>query len=200
MEEVEVKFLNIDPKEIERKILALGGHKLFDRVFKRIVFDHPDLRLNAKGAYLRLRDEGDRIMLAYKERQGVTAHDGSSNDSSMLEEQTEVGDFDTMAKILRHIGLKDKFYEENRRIHFELGKAEVDIDYWPLLKPYMEIEAPSWAEVERTTRQLGLDPADKKIFTTFQVYKLAGINELDYDILTLEHQVKKSDHQPNSVV
>jgi len=39
---------------------------------------------------------------------------------------------------------------------------------------------------------LGLNPKDKKIFATFQVYQLEGINELDYDVITFEKVVKKT--------
>lgn len=39
---------------------------------------------------------------------------------------------------------------------------------------------------------LGLDPTDKKIFTAHQVYKMAGIDEFDFDELTFERQLKKT--------
>jgi len=38
---------------------------------------------------------------------------------------------------------------------------------------------------------LKLDPKDKKIFSTYQVYQLKGIDENDYQILTFEKTVKK---------
>lgn len=189
MEEIEVKFLDIDAKAMEQKILASGGVKKFDRVFRRISFDHPDLRLNSAGAWVRLRDEGDQVTLAYKQRQGMKE---GKNDDTMIEEQVVVDDFEMTAKILRHIGLKDKFYEENRRIQFDLDGVEVDIDIWPLLKPYLEIEAASWEKVDETIKLLGLDQKDKKIYPTYEVYKLNGIEEHDYQILTFDKQVKKA--------
>lgn len=188
MEEIEVKFLDIDPIEVEKKILSLGGTKKFDRVFRRIVFDTPDLSLNSKGAWIRLRDEGERIALSYKQRLGM---DKKGNDDGMIEEEIEVSDFDMTAKILRHSGLKDKFYEENRRVQFDLGGVELDIDYWPLLKPYLEIEAGSWEDIDKTIELLELDPKEKKIYPTYEVYKLNGIDELSYDVLTFDKQVKK---------
>lgn len=188
MEEIEVKFLDIDPGTLEKKILSLGGKKKFDRVFRRIVFDTPDLSLNSKGAWIRLRDEGDRIALSYKQRLGM---DKKGNDDGMIEEEVEVSDFDMTAKILRHGGLKDKFYEENRRVQFDLNGVELDIDYWPLLEPYLEIEADSWQTIDKTAKLLGFNPKDRKIYPTFELYKLNGIDELSYDILTFEKQVKK---------
>lgn len=34
MEEFEVKYLDIDPDEIEQKLVALGAKKMFDRVYR----------------------------------------------------------------------------------------------------------------------------------------------------------------------
>ena len=66
MEEREVKFLNIDPGAIEKKLKNIGAKRIFDKVYRRRVFDHPDLRFNEKGAFLRLRDEGDKITMTFK--------------------------------------------------------------------------------------------------------------------------------------
>ena len=46
MEEIEAKFLDINPQKIEKTLLSLGAKKVFDRVFKFRVFDYPDLRLH----------------------------------------------------------------------------------------------------------------------------------------------------------
>jgi hypothetical protein len=39
--------------------------------------------------------------------------------------------------------------------------------------------------------KLGLDPRDKKIFSTYQVYALYGIDENQYQTITFEKQIKK---------
>lgn len=193
MEECEVKFLNIDVDQLITKIESLGGVKQFDRIFKRIVFDYPDLRLNdEKAAWVRLRDEGDRVTLSYKQRLEVGT-DGS-NDRSMLEHEVEVSNFEQTAEIFRSIGLIDKFYEENRRIQYILDNVELDIDYWPQLKPYLEIEADSWDKVDAMIGKLGFDPADKKIYSTHQIYADAGINENDYKRITFEEMVRRQNH------
>jgi adenylate cyclase class 2 len=191
MQENEVKFLNIDPDEIENRLREIGAEKIFDKIYKRRVFDYPDLRLNEKGAYLRLRDEGDKITFTFKQRLGIKGNDGKSNDDGMEEIEVEVSDFEKTAEIILKMGLIEKFYEENRRVRYKLRNIEFDIDFWPLLEPYLEIEAPSWKEVDEGIELLGLDPKDKKIFSTFQVYQLSGINELDYKILTLDKVIKK---------
>jgi adenylate cyclase class 2 len=191
MEEREVKFLNIDPQLIEEKLQKLGAQRVFEKLYKRRVFDYPDLRFDKEGAYVRLRDEGDKITLTFKKRIGAKARDGSVNDEGMEEIEVNVSDFKKTALILERIGLKEKFYEENRRIRYVLEGIEFDIDFWPGIKPYLEIEASSWELVEKGIEMLGLDPKDKKIFSTYQVYQLNGIDENAYSEITFERMKKK---------
>lgn len=191
MEEIEVKFLNINPEIIEKKLVKLGAKKDFDRIFRRRVFDYPDLRLDKMGAWIRLRDEGDKITLTFKQRVGMQGHDGKTNDRTMEEIEVMVNDFEKTAELLTKIGFKEKFYEENRRIKYHFGSVEFAIDFWPALEPYLEIEGSSWEAVDKAIGSLGLDPEQKRIFSTFQIYQLKGINENDYQEITFEKMLKK---------
>ncbi len=190
-EEIEVKFLNIEPREIEKKLKKIGAKKIFDKFYRRRIFDYPDLRLHKKGAWIRIRDEGGKTTLTFKQRLGIKSHDGKINDEGMREIEIEVKGFGETANFLRSIGLKEKFYEENRRIRYKLGEIEFDIDFWPKLKPYLEIEAPSWEEIDKAIDLLEFDAKDKKIFSTYQIYQLAGINEEDYREITFQGLTKK---------
>jgi adenylate cyclase class 2 len=192
MEEIEVKFLDIDVPKIEAKLKSIGAKKAFDRLYRRRVYDYPDLRLNANGSWVRVRDEGDKVTMGYKHRLGVTSSDGSTNDTGMEEIEVVVSDFDNASLLLEKIGLKQKFYEENRRVRWVKDDIEFDLDTWPLLNTYLEIEASSWDQIDEAIKLLGLKPEDKKILVAFQVYQLAGLNEHDYDVLTFDKVVKKS--------
>lgn len=187
-EEIECKYLDIDPKAIAKKLEVLGANRKFKRLFRRYVFDYPDLRLDEQSAWLRLRDEGDRIALTYKQRQGVAA---GKNDAGMTEIEVAVGDFDTTASLLRAVGLVPKFYEENWRTAYDLDGVEVVIDEWPLIPPYVEIEGNSWETVDKAATRLGFDPEEKLICSTMQVYEKYGINESGYSVLTFDQQIKK---------
>ncbi|MFA5431802.1 MAG: class IV adenylate cyclase [Candidatus Paceibacterota bacterium] len=191
MEEIEVKFLNIDPVLIEKKLIAIGAKRIFEKLYKRRIFDYPDLKLHKKGAWIRLRDEGEKITLTYKERVGMKTFDGKTNDDSMEEIEINVSDFKKTAELLNRAGFIEKFYQENKRIRYQFGDIEFDIDFWPRLEPYLEIEAPSWERVEEGVKLLGLNSDDKKIFTTTQVYKLKGIEDIEYKEMTFERMIKK---------
>lgn len=191
MEECEVKFLNIDPEQLEKQILDLGGVKQFDRIFKRVVLDYPDWRLNEDKSWVRVRDEGDKVTFSFKKR--IDASEDGSNDKTMIEHEVVVSDFEETIELLHQIGMIDKFYEENRRVQYKLDNVELDIDYWPQLNPYLEIEASSWDEVDAMVAKLGLNPDDKKIYSTHQIYAQNGIEEHDYKRITFEEMVKRND-------
>lgn len=189
MEEIEVKFLNVHKPELEKKLEEVGARKVGEYFYKRQVFDYPDLSLDKKGAWIRLRDEGDQIMLSYKQRLGMQGTSG--NDAGMKEIEFEVKDFEKTALFLYELGLANKFYFENKRTRYEKDGVEFDIDEWPLLEPYLEIEAESWEKIDAAIALLGFDKADAKKFSTTQIYELAGINDKDYAKLTFTEAVKK---------
>ncbi|MCL4392316.1 class IV adenylate cyclase [Patescibacteria group bacterium] len=191
MEEKEVKFLNVNKEELENKIAGLGATKEGDYFYKREVFDYPDFRLDKNGAWLRLRDEGNRITLSYKQRLGIKSEDGSISDESMKEVEIVVNDFEKTAVLLKELGFIEKHYAENKRTRWIKDGVEFDIDTWPALEPYLEIESSTWEKVDEAIAWLGLDPKDKKIFSTNQIYKMKGMDIIDYIRLTFDGLVKR---------
>lgn len=127
MEEIEIKFLDIETDEIEKKILSLGGKKVGDYHYRRIIFDYPDFRLDKNGGWLRLRDEGEKITLTYKQRLSSN-FDSLEGDEGMYEKETIVEDFDATREILLKIGLIEKMYQENKRRRYIIDAVECDID------------------------------------------------------------------------
>ncbi len=188
-EEIECKFLDVDVSGLRSKLAKLGASKRFTRVFKRYIFDFPGWPLDQNNSWLRVRDEGDKVTVSFKQRQGVKK---GQNDAGMKEVEVSVDDFEKMAEVFRSIGMVTKFYEENRRTLFELDGVEVAIDEWPMIPPYVEIEGPSWAQVDGVAKKLGFDPKDKMICSTMQVYEKYGIEEKAYEVLTFKKQIRRT--------
>lgn len=194
MEEFEIKFLDINSTEIEQKLLSLGAQKVADYHYRRIVFDYSDFRLDKQGAWLRLRDEGEKITLTFKQRLGDQIHT-LAGDSGMFERETEVKDFDATREILLKTGLVEKMYQENKRTRYILDGVECDIDTWPLLNPYLEIEGDSWDKVYATAEKLGFKREDAKIFSANQIYRLKGLDDRNYVKLTFDEQIERKDNK-----
>ncbi len=68
---------------------------------------------------------------------------------------------------------------------------EFDIDTYPELEPYLEIESYSWQKIDEAIAWLCLDPADKRIFSTNQIYKMKGMTVGDYVRITFDGLVKR---------
>lgn len=57
--------------------------------------------------------------------------------------ETPVGDFQATAEILRSLGLREVRYQENYREEWRLADVVFDIDTWPDLPTFLEIEGPA---------------------------------------------------------
>ncbi len=77
MEEIEVKFLEVNAEELENKLSNIGAEKIGETLSRITNFDYPDYRLKEEKAWVRLRSEFGKTTLAYKQRLGVSSEDGS---------------------------------------------------------------------------------------------------------------------------
>jgi adenylate cyclase class 2 len=140
-----------------------------------------------------LRDEGEKITLAYKQRLGVKVNDGSISDDGMKEIEVVVSDFNLTDQFLKSINLIEKFYEENKRERYILDEVEIDIDTWPMIPTYVEFEGSSWDSVKKVSEKLGFNWEDHLRCTTMQIYRKYGIEENDYSVITFIEQIKKTE-------
>tara|TARA_B100000683_G_scaffold271897_2_gene313967 strand:+ start:291 stop:887 length:597 start_codon:yes stop_codon:yes gene_type:complete len=193
MEEIELTFIDIDTNEIEKKFIKLGAQKVGDFHYRRIVFDQNDFSLDKKAAWVRLRDEGDQITLTFKQRLGNNVRDKLDGDDGMYEREVIVSDFDATRDILLKAGLIEKMYQENKRTRYILDGVECDIDTWPLLEPYLEIEGSNWKSVHETVDKLGLNQENGMKISTNQIYRMKGLDDRNYTKMTFEEQVERKD-------
>lgn len=152
--EIEAKWVNVDFEVIRQKLRELGATLVQpERLMTRQVFDYPDKRLQKVGAWVRVRNEGEKITLSYKRLESRTAH-------GMKEATVAIDDFDAACTILESIGLESYAYQETKRESWKLGRVEIELDIWPWIPGFVEIEAASEDELKKAAEQLGLDYAD----------------------------------------
>ncbi|MEK7585967.1 MAG: class IV adenylate cyclase [Patescibacteria group bacterium] len=190
MEEIEIKFLEIDVPELEKKLTAIGAEKAGEYDYHRATFDFPDWRLNTGHAWLRLRTDGKETTLTYKQRLGVKANDGSISDEGMKEIEIIVDDYEKTYELLKSIGFIIKREQENKRIKYIKDNVHYDIDFWPKIPTFLEVEGPSLAEVKEAAKELGFNPEDGLIGSAKQVYKKYGFEENDYTSMTFNEWIK----------
>jgi adenylate cyclase class 2 len=164
--EFEAKVLGVEPAELAERILALGGVRGAERLMRRYVYD---VQAGDESRWIRLRDSGTAVTLTVKE----IAHDGIDGTT---ETEVMVGDFETTNELLRRIGFEAKSYQENRRSSYELQGAELEIDWWPLIPPYLEIEGRSREHVIDVAGLLGIPESELTGENTTKVYARYGID------------------------
>lgn len=147
--EIEAKFLNVNHDDIRQRLTELGGIcEQPMRMMRRVTIETSDLV--QKNAYVRIRDEGHRVTMTYKQFNELSI-DGAK------EIEIIVSSFENALLLLDAAGLPAQSYQESKRETWQLGSAEVVLDEWPWLAPYIEIEATDESIVKSAAGQLGFD-------------------------------------------
>lgn len=162
--EIEATFLNVDVDQLRSKLRTAGGKcEQPMRLMRRVVSEPP--ALFAKHAFVRVRDEGDKVTMTYK--QGHNS--GVITDPKEIE--ITVSNFEDAVAILEEAGLKGSSYQETKRETWKLDDVEVVIDEWPWLEPLAEIEGPTEAKVREVAKILGFDWNDVLIGAVTRAYQ-----------------------------
>ena len=149
--EIEAKFLDIDPNSLREKLKTIDAKLVYpERMMTRKVFDFSDHRLEKEGAWIRVRNEGDRVTLSYKKLVDRSLH-------GTKEITVVVNDFDETCNLLLVLGFKQDSFQETKREKWEFNDCEITIDTWPWIPTFVELEAPDEDIIKSLAEKLGLD-------------------------------------------
>lgn len=178
--EYEVRILEIDVDKIIKKLENLGASLQWDFIQRRYVYDvYPK---NDK-KWIRLRTNGKVSTLTVKNLV-------SSNIDGTQELEIEVDNFERCNLLLKELGFESRNYQENRRIQYLFNGVEIDIDFWPLIPTYMEIEGPSEEAVYHVLSVLGFEKEAATSKDVDSIYYDYGIELKDILELKLEDERK----------
>ena len=118
------------------------------RLMRRVTIETPEMK--QKDAFLKVRDEGDRITLTYKQFKTLSV-DGA------LEREVTLNDFDETIALLAAVNLPYHSFQESKRETWHCDNVEIVIDEWPWLNPYIEIEADGVMAVKDFAKKLDLN-------------------------------------------
>lgn len=144
MKEIERKVFDINPQEVEEKLLKFGAQKAFDGLMKVMFFDYPDGRIKDKGDLLRVREfSGGKVEVTCKTNRRVEG-ENKVYDEYILEGH----DFEEAVKFCESLGFEVSCRYEKRRKIFIMPNAEVVIDEYPKIPALMEIEAHAEEDID----------------------------------------------------
>lgn len=185
--EIELNVYNVDKGEVTRRLESLGAKFIGRYFFKRINFQLP--ASSGKGgerrAWLRLRTDGTKTMLTFKEQRGAAI-------SQRYEAEVGVEDFIKAVNVIFRIMPDSEYdYFENERDEYELYDVHVTIDKFPHLPHSMEIEGPDEKSVYAALEKIGIKgekvETTEKAVPTGDYYALHGV---DYTKVQQEYKTK----------
>ena len=179
--EIEAKFVSVSHDDLRERLARLGAEcEQPMRLMRRVVY-HGN---SDKDAYFRVRDEGYRVTMTYKE-----FHDASSI-HGVSEIETTVGNFDQAVALLDQTELHRETYQETKRENWRLGDVELMLDEWPWVDPFVEIEGPSEAAVRDVAEKLGFDWNDAVYGGVATVYlkKYTGMGDHEAAAIIINRQ------------
>ena len=145
--EYELRVLDIDAEKVIKKLEELGAEKIAEFNYKRRVYNfHPAV----DHKWIRLRTDGKKTTLTIKKLESFEI-DGTK------ELEIEVSDFEETNLVLNELGYTAHTYQENKRIRYMLNGVELDIDSWPYIPTYLEIEGKSEEAVKDMVKLLEVD-------------------------------------------
>ena len=174
--EYEIRILEINQDEMIKKLETLGATKKGEFEQKRYVYD---LKPVQNGKWIRLRTNVKNTTLAYKDIVSDTI-DGTK------EVEFEVSSIRDAEEFLNKIGFNYRSLQENKRIQYILDGVEIDIDTWPMIPTYMEIEGESEEKVNKMIEKLDVDKSKITALNCDDIYRniynidISGIKELKF--------------------
>lgn len=147
--ELEVRFIKIDKPSLLKKLRELGAKDLGEDLLRELIFDNKARTFNSERKLIRIRTTRKGSTLTFKDHRKVSY--------KVPEIEFGIEDPDKAAQFLRKLGYKDVRRQEKRRHKFQLEGCTIDIDTWPGVDPYVEVEGPSKDSIKRVSEKLGFN-------------------------------------------
>ncbi len=165
--EIEVKFFDVPLADIREKLKLLGAKcKTPERLMRRVVFGS-EANKGMTCTYGRVRDEGNTVTMSAK-------YSARNNEIlSQREIELTINNFDDGVALLESFGLAATNRQENKRETWQVENGTlIELETWPQLPTYIEIEGPSVEAIQKVASDLGLDWGKHITDTTGKLYAL----------------------------
>ena len=176
--DVRIKILDVDPKDIDERLSKSGARKIFNRLMTRtLMFDHQTLRLRNTGRVLRLRQVGKKVFLSIK-----SGGDGApeSRFQKVYESELELNDFNQAFSLFESLGFTAFRYQEKLRTGYTTSRGvHIELDEFPKIPSYIEIEGPTEDVVNDCVLQIGYSPNDIVRMSATEVLRHYGVKDVD---------------------
>ena len=132
--------------------------------------------------WIRLRKTNDNTTITVKH---ILAPDETCI-QQMLETELEVSNMTEANNLLEALGFYHRNDEEKERISYNLFDHTIDIDTWPGIPTYVEVEGDSQEDLSQFLSKLGYSLSDTVSCSPDEIYLQHGISVLDRKTLKFE--------------
>ncbi|MCL2439938.1 MAG: hypothetical protein FWD15_05530 [Alphaproteobacteria bacterium] len=166
--ENEIKVLDVDAAALEGRLLQMGASKVYDDIRVITTYDTADRTLRRSGKLVRITEEGAVKVSMHVGRDPET-RDVIKYKASRFEEQQ---------RFLLELGFSPIAQVSARRISFELDGRDFDIDFFPGIPSFMEIDVEnlSQAALDDLLEKLGVRSNKIVKLGTEEIHSLYGVD------------------------
>lgn len=151
--EIETKVLDIDLEKIKEKLISLNATKISEN---RLIVDWYRLRGIKEGEdpwFLRIRSYSDgRHEVTWKAKSDIL---GTARKHKEI--NFDIAEPEKLGDLFEEIGLEKYAHQEKDRTSFIYKDWQFDIDIYPKMPAFMEIEGKSEEHVNEAIKLLGLE-------------------------------------------
>lgn len=170
--EHEIKVLDIDIDNLIEKLKEIGANEVYNDTRTIIALDTLDKYfLNKKDKLIRITDEGNVKVTMHVNQSDPESKKGIKFKTSRLKETMD---------FFSELGLNPISNVKAHRISYELGKIDFDIDKFPAIPPFLEIDVEYIEDegytIESILKVLGLENNRVVVMGTEDIHKLYNVN------------------------
>ena len=147
--ETEIKFLEIDVLSLKTKLSELHAEDLGEDLYREVIFYSKNSDFRKEKKIVRLRRTKNGNFLTYKEHPKV----GSS---TSIEIEITVDNEEKTIAFLEKLGLIAFRIQEKKRHSFLIDSIRVDVDTWPGIPTYVELEGDDEESLIKLSQKLEL--------------------------------------------
>lgn len=151
--EIETKVLNIDTKDIKRKLVSFGANKTQET---RLTVDWYRIKGTKEGEdpwFLRIRSNSEeRYEVTWKAKSDILGTARKHKEINFNIQEPE-----KLSDLFEELGLEKYAHQEKDRTSFSYKDWQFDIDQYPKMPAYLEIEGISEDHVNQAIKLLGLE-------------------------------------------
>ena len=162
-------FTNLLERTDNKNLLEVFSHKDIIEMIKKYGIN--------PNKWVRVRQTNGRTTITIKHILNPDIQKDKQNTiQSVMETEMEVPSIEEANAILEQLGFAYRNYQEKNRATYHFNGVEIDIDSWPLIPTYVEIENDSLELIRSTVEKLELQNHEVVSCNTADVYKKYGID------------------------